>query len=1037
MKKVSVLLLAVITAVTTLFVACVRKNPSVKKIEFLSDVNDFSVYATQEVVVPDITYTDGATLSVAVTDPSGAVVEVNEKRFTPATTGNYRIAYTITLGKLSDEKIVNVTVVANDILPELKVGKNEERVLLGTEVVIAVATATDAIGNVIKPETEVKDPSGNIVTVTDGKFTPELKGVYTITYSATDVMGKKTTETQYITVYKNPDPVCEVPADVKNSFETEAECALDKLNAENGNCEFSRNDTSKNADGVRSGAYSLKANFKSGSNINFVPEAVTGNKDFSGIGTLSFWVYNHSETALGMSIFKVICSDNTTTQPNVYKSIPPKTWWQFSVNLAESGLTENSLKSVWAVQFWVGSPAEIYFDDIVYDSRADYVTMGAVEKEKSAKPGDIITIETPEISQGATLTVEVTDPEGAHVAVNDKNFTVEKTGEYKIVYTADNGKHSVTATTTVTVAPESKGEVPAEVKNSFETEAECALDKLNAENGNCEFSRNDTSKNADGVRSGAYSLKANFKSGSNINFVPEAVTGNKDFSGIGTLSFWVYNHSETALGMSIFKVICSDNTTTQPNVYKSIPPKTWWQFSVNLAESGLTENSLKSVWAVQFWVGSPAEIYFDDIVYDSRADYVTMGAVEKEKSAKPGDIITIETPEISQGATLTVEVTDPEGAHVAVNDKNFTVEKTGEYKIVYTADNGKHSVTATTTVTVAPESKGEVPVDVKNSFETEAECALDKLNAENGNCEFSRNDTSKNADGVRSGAYSLKANFKSGSNINFVPEAVTGNKDFSGIGTLSFWVYNHSEAALGMSIFKVICSDNTTMSPETYKSIPAKTWWQFSVNLAESDLTENSLKRVWAVQFWVGNPAEIYFDDIVYDARPQKPASKGEVPADVKNSFETEAECALDKLNAENGNCEFSRNDTSKNADGVRSGAYSLKANFKSGSNINFVPEAVTGNKDFSGIGTLSFWVYNHSETALGMSIFKVICSDNTTTQPNVYKSIPPKTWWQFSVNLAESGLTENSLKSVWAVQFWVGSPAEIYFDDIVYDAKA
>ena len=81
--------------------------------------------------------------------------------------------------------------------------------------------------------------------------------------------------------------------------------------------------------------------------------------------------------------------------------------------------------------------------------------------------------------------------------------------------------------------------------------------------------------------------------------------------------------------------------------------------------------------------------------------------------------------------------------------------------------------------------------------------------------------------------------------------------------------------------------------------------------------------------------------------------------------------------------------------------------------------------------------MYNHSETALGMSIFKVICSDNTTTQPNVYKSIPPKTWWQFSVNLAESGLTENSLKSVWAVQFWVGSPAEIYFDDIVYDAKA
>ena len=784
------MILAVITALATLFAACVSDDPAIEKIEFLSEVKDFSVYVTQEVTVPDVEYTSGATLAVAVTDPSGSAIAVNENRFTPASVGEYRIVYTITLDELSDEKVVKVTVVSNDVLPVLTVGKNEERVLLGTVVTLASATATDALGSSIEVNVEVKDPEGNAVALADGKFTPALKGVYTVVYTATDIMGKKASETHSITVYKNPDPVCDVPEEVKNSFETEAECFIDKLNSENSRCAFSRNDTETFADGVHSGAYSLKAEVSEEGTVNFMPQSIAGAEDFSEIGTLSFWVYNADEKELGMSIYKIICKDNTVAMAECYKLVPAKSWRKFSVNLTETGIALGSLEKLYCVQFWFARSVTVYFDDIVYDDRADYATIGEVTKSIDAKPGDVIALENPEVSDGATLTVEVTDPKGALVTVSDGKFTVEDEGEYKIVYTADNGKHSASATTVVTVTPdvpESKGDVPADVNNSFETEEECALSALNAENGSCEFTRNDTSKNYDGVRSGSYSLKANLKSGSNINFIPEAITGGKDFSNIGTLSFWVYNPNDKALGMSIFKLICSDNTVYQPETYKAIPAKSWWQFTVNVGESGVAASSLSKIWAVQFWVERASEIYFDDIIY---------------------------TPKSSE-----------------------------------------------------PVSKGDVPADVNNSFETEEACALSALNAENGSCEFTRNNTLKNADGVRSGAYSLKANLTSGDKINFVPEAITGGKDFSNIGTLSFWVYNPNDEALGMSIFKVICSDNSVAQPNAYKSIPAKSWCQFTVNVGESGVAASSLSKIWAVQFWVERASEIYFDDISYTAK--------------------------------------------------------------------------------------------------------------------------------------------------------------------------
>ena len=170
--------------------------------------------------------------------------------------------------------------------------------------------------------------------------------------------------------------------------------------------------------------------------------------------------------------------------------------------------------------------------------------------------------------------------------------------------------------------------------------------------------------------------------------------------------------------------------------------------------------------------------------------------------ANYGEEFTIPVPEVSSGATLTITVTDPEGNAVTYSeDYKFALEKSGEYTIKYSATNGKKSAEKTTVLTVVipePTPVCPVPEDVKNSFETEAECALDKLSAST----FSRNSTFEKTAGVKSGAYSLKIKTSAGGTISFVSQAINGTQDLSDIGTLTFWVYNGGESEVQFNIYK-------------------------------------------------------------------------------------------------------------------------------------------------------------------------------------------------------------------------------------------
>ncbi len=68
---------------------------------------------------------------------------------------------------------------------------------VGTRIKLAIASATSSSGETLSATVKVLDPNGNEVEVKTGAFTPEVEGVYTVTYTCTDLWGNVADEYSY------------------------------------------------------------------------------------------------------------------------------------------------------------------------------------------------------------------------------------------------------------------------------------------------------------------------------------------------------------------------------------------------------------------------------------------------------------------------------------------------------------------------------------------------------------------------------------------------------------------------------------------------------------------------------------------------------------------------------------------------------------------------------------------------------------------------------------------------------------------------
>ena len=127
-------------------------------------------------------------------------------KFTPKHDGVYTVVYTSTdLFGNKAEKLVRVNVVKTLALPEITLGEKVESGICGTIIKLASAEYVSYSGNA---ETNVKVTlNGNVICENQTQFMPEKAGTYKVTYTASDYLGRETTEEDSVAITTGENPV--------------------------------------------------------------------------------------------------------------------------------------------------------------------------------------------------------------------------------------------------------------------------------------------------------------------------------------------------------------------------------------------------------------------------------------------------------------------------------------------------------------------------------------------------------------------------------------------------------------------------------------------------------------------------------------------------------------------------------------------------------------------------------------------------------------------------------------------------------------
>ena len=200
-KTIISLLLGIVLTMSCFAVACGGKKPKVSLVDFTNVTETVGLgetYVLPNGVVFDANGNDYRVI-YEVKDSAGEKVSVLNGRFKVNLIGNAK--YLITCkAEITEDYNITRTITLNVIDRSAPVitAKDLPYAYVGQEYEIVNVEVTDNSGETVTPVYSVKDVNGEEVTITDGKFTPTVTGIYTLTINATDSQGNAGEETANI-----------------------------------------------------------------------------------------------------------------------------------------------------------------------------------------------------------------------------------------------------------------------------------------------------------------------------------------------------------------------------------------------------------------------------------------------------------------------------------------------------------------------------------------------------------------------------------------------------------------------------------------------------------------------------------------------------------------------------------------------------------------------------------------------------------------------------------------------------------------------
>lgn len=135
--------------------------------------------------------------AVITVTKDGSVVSQENGSFRPNAEGEYKITYTVN----NDSK--SVTVIAAERVLNQWTAPALGNATVGEEFLIQTLTVSDNFGKTYSAVISVKDAAGKVVSLTGNAFTPEMSGIYDVTYAVTF---EEVTKPQTVQLYVTGSP---------------------------------------------------------------------------------------------------------------------------------------------------------------------------------------------------------------------------------------------------------------------------------------------------------------------------------------------------------------------------------------------------------------------------------------------------------------------------------------------------------------------------------------------------------------------------------------------------------------------------------------------------------------------------------------------------------------------------------------------------------------------------------------------------------------------------------------------------------------
>ena len=156
--------------------------------EVLLEDGSFTI-SKEDVIASDAAQPENATLEIKYRregESDYTVLSGDSQEITVTAAGTWEIVYTVSDGVNDPVTLTRTVTVVDRAAPEVKIGTPVTESYVGFAVSVAGVTAQDADGKTLPVTVTVTDAAGNAYAVTNGAFTPDKAGVYTVSCTAED-----------------------------------------------------------------------------------------------------------------------------------------------------------------------------------------------------------------------------------------------------------------------------------------------------------------------------------------------------------------------------------------------------------------------------------------------------------------------------------------------------------------------------------------------------------------------------------------------------------------------------------------------------------------------------------------------------------------------------------------------------------------------------------------------------------------------------------------------------------------------------------